>query len=322
MIEVSKLTKRFGSKFALQDVSFSINKGEIVGLLGLNGAGKSTIMNIITGYLSPTSGMVMVGGHDVVQESLAVKMLVGYLPEHPPLYMDMTVEEYLYFVWQLYRKKGDAKQCIHQVMEMTGVAQVCKRLIRNLSKGYRQRVGIAQAILPQPQLLILDEPSVGLDPTQVMEIRALIREMARNMTVILSSHIIYEVQEICSRVLVINNGKLIADDAPENLAKLKRNEQCIMLRVQGKKDQIQSVLSTIPSLVRLEFEGEKEMGSADFLLEGSKKRDVRVDVFEVLSAARLPLLYSYSAELSLEEVFFQLLNQTGKEVQYESHIFS
>lgn len=320
MVKVSKLTKRFGPKFALQDVSFTINKGEIVGLLGLNGAGKSTLMNIITGYLSPTGGSVMVGGHDVVQEPLAVKTLVGYLPEQPPLYMDMTVEEYLYFVWQLYRKKGNGRQCIHQVMEMAGVAHVCKRMIRNLSKGYRQRVGIAQAILPQPQVLVLDEPSVGLDPTQVMEIRALIREMAQNMTVILSSHIISEVQQVCSRVLVLNSGRLIADDAPENLARHTRGRQCVMLRIQGKKDQIQPVLSAIPSLVRLEFAGEKETGSADFLLEGSDERDIRVDVFEALSAARLPLLYAYGGELSLEEVFFQLLSQTGKEVQHESHI--
>lgn len=308
MIEVSGLTKKYGSKQALQDVSFRIDEGEIVGLLGLNGAGKSTTMNIITGYLGPTSGRVVVGGHDVVHEPLAVRALVGYLPEQPPLYMDMTVEEYLHFIWELYRKKGSGKQRIAQVMDMTGLAHVRGRLIRNLSKGYRQRVGIAQAILPEPKVLILDEPSVGLDPTQIVEMRTLIRDVAQNMTVILSSHILSEVQAVCSRVLVLNGGRLIADDTPENLAGLMHNKQRVVLRVQGEKEAIHTALSTIPEVQRLEYVGEKELGSVDFLVEGSDGRDVRVDAFEALSAAKLPLLYTYGGELSLEEVFLQLVD--------------
>lgn len=309
MIEIRGLTKKYGPKIALQDVSFSIGEGEIVGLLGLNGAGKSTTMNIIAGYLGPTDGTVLVGGHDVVQESLEVRRLVGYLPEQPPLYMDMTVEEYLRFVWALYRKKGNRKERIDQVMDMTGIAHVRGRLIRNLSKGYRQRVGIAQAILPNPKVLILDEPSVGLDPTQIVEMRALIRDVAQNMTVILSSHILSEVQAVCSRVLVLNGGRLIADDTPENLAGLMHNRHHVTVRVQGQKEDVQSALETIPCLTSITYVGEKELGTADFMLEGSEERDVRVDAFEALAAAHMPLLYTYGGEMSLEKEFLRLVDR-------------
>lgn len=309
MIEIRGLTKKYGPKTALQDVSFSIGECEIVGLLGLNGAGKSTTMNIIAGYLGPTDGTVLVGGHDVVQESLEVRRLVGYLPEQPPLYMDMTVEEYLRFVWALYRKKGNRKERIDQVMDMTGITHVRGRLIRNLSKGYRQRVGIAQAILPNPKVLILDEPSVGLDPTQIVEMRALIRDVAQNMTVILSSHILSEVQAVCSRVLVLNGGRLIADDTPENLAGLMHNRHHVKVRVQGQKEDVQSALETIPGLTCLTYVGEQELGTADFMLEGSEERDVRVDTFEALAAAHMPLLYTYGGEISLEKEFLRLVDR-------------
>lgn len=309
MIEIRGLTKKYGPKIALQDVSFSIGDGEIVGLLGLNGAGKSTAMNIIAGYLSPTDGTVLVGGHDVVQESLEVRRLVGYLPEQPPLYMDMTVEEYLRFVWALYRKKGNRNGRIGQVMDMTGITHVRGRLIRNLSKGYRQRVGIAQAILPNPKVLILDEPSVGLDPTQIVEMRTLIRDVAQNMTVILSSHILSEVQAVCSRVLVLNAGRLIADDTPENLSGLMHNRHRVTIRVQGPKEDIQSALKTIPCLLNITYVGEKELGTADFMLEGSAERDVRVDAFEALAAAHLPLLYTCGGDMSLEKEFLRLVDR-------------
>ncbi|NLF27332.1 MAG: ATP-binding cassette domain-containing protein, partial [Clostridiales bacterium] len=206
MIEAVALTKRYGAKLALNGVSFSVAANEVVGLLGLNGAGKTTTMNILAGYLGASSGTARIAGYDVVENSMEARKLVGYLPEQPPLYLDMTVEEYLRFVFRLYRLGGSMSQRIARVAELTGIADVRGRLIRNLSKGYRQRVGIAQAVLPEPKVLILDEPTVGLDPTQIIEIRQLIREVARDTTVILSSHILTEVQAVCSRILVLHRG--------------------------------------------------------------------------------------------------------------------
>ena len=309
MIEVNALSKKYGSKQALQDVSFRIGEGEIVGLLGLNGAGKSTTMNILAGCLGPTSGSASINGHDVITDARAARALVGYLPEQPPLYMDMTVQEYLRFVWHLYRGRGSGEARIAHVMQMTGVYQVRARLIRNLSKGYRQRVGIAQAILPDPRVLILDEPSVGLDPTQILEMRSLIREVSQNMTVILSSHILQEVQAVCSRVLVLNEGRLIANDTPQNLASLLHGKRRTVLRVQGGQVEIASALEKIPGVLRIECVGQKECGSWDFLVEGAAERDVRVDAFEALAGARLPILYTYGGETSLEDVFLQLLER-------------
>lgn len=309
VIEGIGLTKKYGATIALRDVSFSVGEGEIVGLLGLNGAGKSTTMNILTGYLGATSGTARIAGYDVLRDSRKVRALVGYLPEQPPLYMDMTVDEYLRFVWQIYKKRGDGRARMDRVAEMTGIAKVRGRLIRNLSKGYRQRVGVAQAILPEPKVLILDEPTVGLDPTQIIEMRALIREVARDTTVILSSHILSEVQAVCSRVLVLNQGRLIADDAPERLADLVHGKQRAALRVRGERDAVETALKAIPGVRTVELLGQKELGSVDFLVEGADGRDVRVDAFEALSSAKLPLLYTYGSELSLEEVFLRLIER-------------
>ena len=306
MIEVRGLTKRYGRKLAIQDVSFAIGQNEIVGLLGLNGAGKSTTMNIISGYIGPTSGDVRIGDCDILQDSRRARALVGYLPEQPPLYGDMTVEEYLRFVERLYRRRADRAH-MDRVLEMTGLSGVRGRLIRNLSKGYRQRVGVAQAILPEPRVLVLDEPCVGLDPTQIIEMRTLIRTVSQEMTVILSSHILTEIQAVCSRVLVLNEGRLIADDSPEHLASRMHGRRRTQLRVQGEMEEIRAALANIPGVTRIECAGQREYGSWDFSVEAAGERDVRVDAFEALSAAHLPILTAGTGEGSLECAFIELL---------------
>ena len=306
MIEVSHLTKKYGHRLAVEDVSFAVADGGICGLLGPNGAGKSTMMTILTGYLAATSGQVTVAGHPLPEEADAAKKCVGYLPEQPPLYGDMTVEEYLHFVERLYRKRP-GRAHMNQVLEMTGLTGVRGRLIRNLSKGYRQRVGVAQAILPGPRVLILDEPCVGLDPTQIIEMRSLIRTVSQEMTVILSSHILSEIQAVCSRVLVLNNGRLIADDSPERLASRMHGRHRTQLRVQGEMEQIRAALAGIPGVTRIECAGQREWKSWDFSVEAAGERDVRVDAFEALAAAGLPILTAGTGEGSLENAFIELL---------------
>jgi len=307
VIEAVALTKRYGAKLALNGVSFSVAANEVVGLLGLNGAGKTTTMNILAGYLGASSGTARIAGYDVVENSMEARKLVGYLPEQPPLYLDMTVEEYLRFVFKLYRLEGSMSQRIARVSELTGIADVRGRLIRNLSKGYRQRVGIAQAVLPEPKVLILDEPTVGLDPTQIIEIRQLIREVARDTTVILSSHILTEVQAVCSRILVLHRGRLVADDTGEGLAEKVHGKSRVTARARGAEDEVLTALRRIPGLLRLESLGARELGTTDFACEGAEGRDLRVDVFEALAAANLPLLYTYGSECSLEEVFLRVI---------------
>ena len=230
MVEVTDLTTRYGDHTAVDHLSFKVEKGQIYGFLGPNGAGKSTTMNIITGYLAASEGTVTIDGHDVQQEPEEAKKRIGYLPELPPLYMDMTVEEYLRFAAELKKvPKAERNEQVKQVMDMTQIADMRGRLIKNLSKGYRQRVGLAQALLGSPEVLILDEPSVGLDPKQIIEIRELIRELAKEHTVILSSHILAEVREVCDHVMIISKGKLVASDTPDNLERLIEGEDTLEL---------------------------------------------------------------------------------------------
>ena len=312
MVEVTALSKKYGDKTALKDVSFRVGEGEIVGLLGLNGAGKSTTMNILAGYIGATSGTVRIAGLDILEQARAVRAMVGYLPEQPPLYGEMTVTEQLQFVRRLYGRGADGAVRMEEVMRMTGIFEVRGRLIRNLSKGYRQRVGIAQAILPRPKLLILDEPTVGLDPTQVVEMRALIRQVACDTTVILSSHILSEVQAVCGRVLVLNRGRLIADDTPGRLAQVMHGKRRVAVRVRGEDQAVRAALEGIACVESVECVGQQELGAVDFIVEGAQERDVRVDVFEALSRANLALLHTYASELSLEEVFLRLVESDAK----------
>ncbi len=306
MIEVSHLSKRYGTHLAVDDASFSIQKGEVVGFLGPNGAGKSTIMNILTGYLSFTTGSVQIDGFDIVENPEQAKRRIGYLPELPPLYLDMTVKEYLSFVYDLRKVKLPRKPHIEEICRLVKIENVYDRLIKNLSKGYRQRVGIAQALIGNPDVLILDEPTVGLDPKQIIEIRSLISRLGKNHTVILSSHILSEVQAVCERVIVINRGVIIADDTPDNLSKNLSNDHSLVARVIGPVREVTRLLATIKGVERVTCLGKKEEGSNDYLIEPDRETDVRRPIFERLSDRKWPLIMLRTNELTLEQIFLRL----------------
>ena len=307
MIEVQHLTKQYGAKMALNDVSFSVPRGQVLGLLGLNGAGKSTTMNIIAGCLAATSGTVTIDGVDIVKNPLAAKKKIGYLPEIPPLYVDMKVEDFLSFVYELKGLRGDRRGALGQVCEKAGIAHVRSRIIKNLSKGYRQRVGLAAALLGEPAVLILDEPTVGLDPTQIIEIRTLIEQVGKEHTVILSSHILSEIQAVCERVIVLNEGRLVADDTPSNLEGTMQSKNSCVALVEGEPEQVLEALRSAPSVESVEQLGLSEPGVYEYRIQGHENADIRRDVFNVLSEAHLPLLGTRSAHVTLEDVFLRLV---------------
>lgn len=310
MIEVSHLVKSYGNKRAVDDLSFHVEKGQIYGFLGPNGAGKSTTMNIITGYLAPTSGDVKIDGHDIMAEPEEAKKHIGYLPEMPPLYQEMTVMEYLRFVAQL--KKIPAKKrkdCIDAAMEKTGISEVNQRLIRNLSKGYKQRVGLAQALLGEPEVIILDEPTVGLDPKQIIEIRELIRGLKDKHTVILSSHILSEVSAICDQILIISKGKLAACDTPEGLTQRMQGGNELAVTVKGEESGLEECLNLLEGISGFVFEKSQE-GTAKALVKLEEGADIREALFYQLDGKRMPILDLHVAARSLEEVFLEL---TGTE---------
>ena len=316
MIEVSHLVKSYGNKRAVDDLSFHVEKGQIYGFLGPNGAGKSTTMNIITGYLAPTSGDVKIDGHDIMAEPKEVKKHIGYLPEMPPLYQEMTVMEYLRFVAQL--KKIPAKKrkdCIDAAMEKTGISEVNQRLIRNLSKGYKQRVGLAQALLGEPEVIILDEPTVGLDPKQIIEIRELIRGLKDKHTVILSSHILSEVSAICDQILIISKGKLAACDTPEGLTQRMQGGNELAVTVKGEESGLEECLNLLEGISGFVFEKSQE-GTAKALVKLEEGADIDLGnkqfgaLFYQLAGKRMPILDLHVAARSLEEVFLEL---TGTE---------
>lgn len=306
MIEVTNLVKHYGNKKAVNDISFTINEGELVGFLGPNGAGKTTTMNVLTGYLSATSGSAKINGIDILENPIAAKRHIGYLPEQPPLYMDMTVNEYLDFICDLKGVKEHRKQHISDICELAGITHVYKRMVRNLSKGYKQRVGLAQALIGNPEVLILDEPTVGLDPIQIIEIRNVIKDLGKKRTVILSSHILPEVQAICERVLVINHGEIIANDTPANLSLYVDIDRKMQIRVAGPQDKVQPILSRIPEMERAIFEGTLENDTCDFILEPKGKVDIRKLVFNALSHAGYPILMFMPVSASLEDIFIKL----------------
>ena len=260
MIEVKNLKKRYGNKLAVNDVSFTVENGEILGFLGPNGAGKSTTMNIITGYLSSTEGSVTIDGCEILEDPIGAKSKIGYLPEFPPLYPDMTVIKYLEFMYDLKKVKLPKKAHIAEVCDLVKITHVKDRVIKNLSKGYKQRVGLAQALLGNPELLILDEPTVGLDPKQIIEIRNLIKSLGKKHTVILSSHVLPEVQATCDRVIVINKGSIVADDTPENLSKKLTGEHKLVVRIDGREQEVYSTLRAIDGMIAVTKDGEKEPG--------------------------------------------------------------
>ncbi len=307
MIEVKNLTKRYGNHMAVDHLSFQIQEGQIYGFLGPNGAGKSTTMNMITGYIASTEGTVMINGHDILEEPEEAKKSIGYLPEQPPLYFDMTVLEYLKFAAQLKKiEKSRQKDLIYEAMDMVQITDMKDRLIKNLSKGYKQRVGLAQALLGNPETIILDEPTVGLDPKQIIEIRDLIKSLGERHTVILSSHILSEVSAICDYVMIISHGKLVASDTPENLAKLMEGENSLELTVRGEKSRIQAALKEFSQVEELDFTQSEEKGAEDVRLKTRGNEDVREELFYALANARLPILRMQAVHVSLEDIFLEL----------------
>lgn len=314
MIEIEHLVKRYGDHMAVDDLSLKVEPGKIYGFLGPNGAGKSTTMNIITGYLAATAGTVKINGVDVSLEPEKAKQCVGYLPELPPLYMDMTVKEYLDFAAELKKiERGNREKQVANVMEMTGISDVSGRLIRNLSKGYKQRVGLAQAILGEPEIIILDEPTVGLDPKQIIEIRELIKRLGEKHTVILSSHILTEISAVCDHVFIVSKGKLVASDSTENLLGRMTGNQQIALLVKAEADEAEEVLLAIAGVERCEGMEQREEGTASLLISAKKDCDIREDIFHACAAAQMPILEMKTAEKSLEDVFLELTAKGGME---------
>ena len=307
VIEVNNLVKRYGDHTAVDHLSFKIEKGKIYGFLGPNGAGKSTTMNIITGYIASTEGTVSIDGHDILEEPEKARKCIGYLPEQPPLYFDMTVLEYMRFAADLKKiPKNKKNEMIEEVMDRVKITDMKNRLIKNLSKGYRQRVGLAQAILGYPDVIILDEPTVGLDPKQIIEIRDLIKDLRRKHTVILSSHILSEVSAVCDYVLIISHGKLVASDTPENLSKLAAGSNNLSLVVKGDKEKIRILLGEISGVRDISIEGSGEEGEWNVKLTTEEHTDIREDVFFKMAESRYPILEMQSKKVSLEEIFLEL----------------
>ena len=294
MIEINNLVKKYGDHVAVDDLSLTVEPGKIYGFLGPNGAGKSTTMNIITGYLGATSGEVKINGHDIFKEPEEAKKCIGYLPEIPPLYVDMTVREYLDFVAELKKlEKSLRKRYVEEAMETTGIADVANRMIRNLSKGYRQRVGFAQAILGYPEIIILDEPTVGLDPKQIIEIRELIRKLGEKHTVILSSHILTEISAVCDHVFIISKGKLVASDATENLVSLMSGAQEIEVTVRTDASEAQKELASITEVSKVEVKNED---AGELIVYAKKGADVRESVFRALAEKHFAVLEMHTIE--------------------------
>ena len=307
MIEVSNLVKKYGDHTAVDHLSFQIEKGKIYGFLGPNGAGKSTTMNMITGYIASTEGKVMIDGHDILEEPEAAKKCIGYLPEMPPLYFDMTVLEYMKFAADLKKIPRNQKdKQIKEVMDMVKITDMKDRLIKNLSKGYRQRVGLAQAILGYPEVIILDEPTVGLDPKQIIEIRDLIKGLKQKHTVILSSHILSEVRAVCDYVLIISHGKLVASDTPDNLERLAAGSNSLLMKVKGEKDTIRKALETIECVTGVEMSYDSDEKLWKTKLSIQENVDIREKVFYAMAKANCPIYEMQVKRVSLEDVFLEL----------------
>lgn len=306
MIEVKNLCKNYGNKQAVNNISFSAAESEILGFLGPNGAGKSTTMNILTGYLSSSGGEALINGVDILEDPVAAKKDIGYLPEQPPLYLDMTVDEYLGFVYSLKKCRLPKKSHLDEICGLVKITDVRSRVIRNLSKGYRQRVGLAQALVGNPKVLILDEPTVGLDPKQIIEIRTLIKRLGKNHTVILSSHILSEVQAVCDRIVVIDKGKLVANDTAEHLSHNLSADHKLTVQIEGPAKEVQSLLSGIPEMVEVHLNRTVEKNVTEFELNAKEGADIRREVFKRMASRNYPILLMRSSELTLEEIFLKL----------------
>ena len=313
MIKIDHLVKNYGNNCAVDDVSFEVEKGEIVGFLGPNGAGKSTTMNILTGYLSSSAGRVMVDGINVLDDPLAVKRRIGYLPEQPPLYPDMTVEEYLIFVYNLKGCTMNRAKHLEEICEVVKISNVTHRLIRNLSKGYRQRVGIAQALIGNPPVIIFDEPTVGLDPKQIIEIRNLIRTLGKDHTVILSTHILQEVQAVCDRILIINKGKIVADERTENINRAVEASRRFRLKVAAPQKEVLAFLRSRSDIGYVESLPERDGDACTFLVESIPGVDIRKSLFYAFAERHWPIVGLEAVGMSLEDVFIAIVNKSDEE---------
>ena len=311
MIEISNLVKKYGRNYAVNDISFHINKGEIVGFLGPNGAGKTTTMNILTGYLSATSGSVKIAGYDILENPMEAKKHIGFLPEHPPLYLDMTVKEYLSFVFDLKKCTFNKKKHIEEIVDLINIKDVYKRPISHLSKGYRQRVGIAQALISSPDILVFDEPTVGLDPRQIIEIRDLITNLGKNHTVILSTHILSEVKAVCDRVVIINKGTLVADAKTDELEAVTGARK-MKAKICGPKDEVLNCVRALNGVVGAEILPEYDADAVSYLVEAQPDSDIRKSLFNMLCAKGWPLVGLEGFSANLEDVFIDIIN-TKKE---------
>lgn len=313
MVEVKNLVKNYGDIAAVKNISFTAEKGEILGFLGPNGAGKTTTMNIITGYLSATSGTVTIDGFDILDNPMEARSRIGYLPELPPLYLDMTVEKYLQFIYELKKVKLPKAEHLKEVMELVKIYDIRDRVIRNLSKGYKQRVGFAQALVGNPPVLILDEPTVGLDPRQIIEMRSIIKSLGKKHTVIFSSHVLSEVSEICDRIVVISNGQLTADAKTDELSNITADTKKLSLTVDGTSATVLSVLGDVDGVTKVRRVSQESDTVYQYAVEYKKDKDIRRGVFRALAKADCPILEMKDAGMSLEESFLQLTGATKVE---------
>lgn len=314
MIEVKNVTKRYGSTIAVDDISFEVKDGEVVGFLGPNGAGKSTTMNMITGFIEPTTGQIIVNGNDISKRPRKAKKEIGYMPENVPLYYELTAKEFVSYMAELKLvKRSERKQEVEKVLKETGLEDVKNKLIRNLSRGYKQRVSMAGALVGNPDVIILDEPTVGLDPKQITEIRSLIKELGKNHTVILSTHILSEVSQICERVIIINKGKIVAIDTPENLEKTTREKNGIMVTVEDPKDNMSHLKDKIKEIDSVELVKDNEDGTKQYLITTSTDMDLRKPLFEVLPKEEIVIFELRKTETTLEDAFIKLIDTEKEE---------
>ena len=315
MIEVKNITKKYGNFVAVDDVSFEVKDNEIVGFLGPNGAGKSTTMNMITGYIEPTKGKIIINGYDISKSPKKAKKQIGYMPESVPLYNDLTVKEFITYMADLRRVKKDKKEKVEKIMEQTGLTKVKNKLIKNISRGYKQRVSLAGTLIGDPDVLILDEPTVGLDPKQITEIRALIKKLGKKHTVILSSHLLSEVSQICEKVIIINNGKIIAVDTPENLENKTKSDNDILVTVEDNDNKMKTIKDKIKGIKNIKKIRDNEDGTIQYIISAEKETDIRKSVFEVFQKENITIFELKKMENTLEDAFLQIINAKDDEIK-------
>ena len=313
MIQLKNVTKRYGNFTAVEDISFDIKEGEIVGLLGPNGAGKTTTMNMITGYIEQTDGEILINGIDMLKKSKKAKRDIGYMPEGVPLYNDLTVKEFVTYMAQIKKvNKKDIKQNVNKALKSTGLEDVQNKLVKNLSRGYKQRVSLAGTLVSDPKILILDEPTVGLDPKQITEIRALIKDLGKNHTVILSSHILSEVSQICNRVIIINKGKIVAIDTPKNLENMVSQNNSIYVTVEDSNNKVENIKEKIDGVKEIKLVEKNEDGTKQYIVTGEKGKDLRKTIFEVFAKEDITIFEMKKSDTTLEDAFMKLIEGGNK----------